>query len=134
MPFYLPTFNLFCNIWNVQHDFFLGPPIGLPTQALVPCSLQFGRKNEGGASTPMHLLLPALTNINGQGAYPFTVNGILVGDSVEVPAGSGRFYCTFWVDDVAKGYPTEYRVADIERGGELSQQLSGAYFDPIPWP
>lgn len=134
MPFYLPTFNLFCNIWNVQWDFFLGPPIGLPTQALVPCALQFGAKKQGGGSQPMHLLLPALTNINGQGAYAFTGTGTLVGDSVEVPAGSGRFYACLTVDDVAKGYPTEYRVADMERGGELSQNLAGAYFDPIPWP
>jgi hypothetical protein len=55
---------------------------------------------------PMELLLPKLTDIRAgwNGAAP---------DMVEVPAGSRRFYYVWWVDDVAKGFANEYRIAQI---------------------
>lgn len=133
MPFVLPTFNIVCNIWNVQTDFSVGGVVGLPTQANVPCGLQFGKKTAQGLAEEMWLLLPLLTNVNGYTSYLVAGSGQLCGDAVEVPAGSGRFYTVVTVDDVAKGYPTEYRVASIQKGGFMGV-VSGAYLDPIPWP
>jgi hypothetical protein len=39
------------------------------------------------------------------------------GDTVECPAGTGRFYRVGYVDDVAKGFPNEYRVALLSKRG-----------------
>jgi hypothetical protein len=35
-------------------------------------------------------------------------------DTVEVPAGSGRYYAILAVDDVARGFENEYRLALAE--------------------
>jgi hypothetical protein len=55
----------------------------------------------------MSLLLPALTDVRatqGVGGVP---------DTVEVPAGSGRWYGVAGVDDIGKGYANEHRTACI---------------------
>lgn len=135
MAFQVPTFNIRCNIWNVQIDWSIGAPAGAPTQANVPCNLQFGRKEAVGGNLTMWLLLPAGTNINGEGSYALTPTLFVAdGDGVEVPAGSGRFYAVVMVDDVSLGFPTEYRAALIQDGGTKSLQEGGPYLNPIPWP
>jgi hypothetical protein len=45
-------------------------------------------------------------------------------DTVEIPAGSGRFYIVLMVEDVAKGFLNEHRMAFIRK--------SGTWPTPIP--
>jgi hypothetical protein len=112
MPFTVPVFNLNINIWHAG----FGPP-GPPSVAVLG-NLQWGRKRGvvvgwGGTTGPQHtmwLLLPALTDIRGD-----FENAPLQGDLVEAPAGSGKYYVTRYVDDVAKGFANEYRCAIIQQ-------------------
>lgn len=46
-------------------------------------------------------------------------------DTVECPAGSGRYYDVLCVDDVARGFANEYRLASLKQ-----RPLVGA--PPIP--
>jgi hypothetical protein len=68
---------------------------------------------EGG----MWLRLPALTDVRDtkSGGMP---------DILEVPAGSGRFYTSVWVDDIALGFANEHRFAI----------LAGKSPWPLPFP
>lgn len=54
----------------------------------------------------MNLLLPAGTDIRGPQDTGFA-------DSVEVPAGSARWYGVYFVDDIGKGFANEHRTACI---------------------
>jgi len=56
------------------------------------------------------LLVNALTDIRDQ----FTAGGASI---VEVPQGSGRFYDVVMVEDVAKGFLNEHRMALISKRG-----------------
>lgn len=133
MSFRLPTFNLTCNIWRQSDSWPTDPPRSSPV-----CNLQYGRKTAHhqynwlpdawpsgwsfieAPSQEMYLLLPPLTDIR-----PSNLLSISEGDVVEVPAGSGRLYYTMTVDDVSKGFATEYRVAIIQ----------GYYWAwPVPFP
>ena len=119
MAFRLPGFNLNCNIWRSGNDVQANPP-----DIQSACSLVNGRSGHdvlpaiNNATVPlmlsaatklgnfMSLLVPKLLDIRGtQGG------GANLGDAVEVPAGSGRFYIAQWVDDVGKGYLNEHREA-----------------------
>jgi hypothetical protein len=67
--------------------------------------------------------LPAGTDIRDEGVDPG------VADCVEVPAGSGRFYLVDYVDDVAKDFPNEYRIAVLVKVG------GAGFFPTFPlWP
>jgi hypothetical protein len=119
MPFKLPSFNLVCNIWSVGAL----PP--LPARLSPACNLAWGRRvnplPSGGSEVVMTLLLPAGTDIRSS----LTFSGA---DVVEVPAGSGRFYSVFGVDDIAKGFANEHRGAIL-----LGVRLGGAFWPtPIP--
>jgi hypothetical protein len=50
------------------------------------------------------------------------------GDYVEVPAGTGRWYQVVAVDDVAKGFTNEYRMAVCQS----TNQHVGTW--PFPYP
>lgn len=114
MAFNPPTFNLTCNVW---HGTSLHPGV-LPADITgLACALQHAKKNaydmslaelEGLPLWTMltYLLVPAGSDIRDQS----TATG---SDVIECPAGSGRFYMTTNVDDVAKGYPNEYRIAPL---------------------
>lgn len=78
----------------------------------------------------MYLLLPALTDIRDAAcASGYT-------DIVEVPDGSGRWYSVEYVDDVAKGFTNEYRVAVLSKAfddGYVSNHFPGLKWpSPIP--
>lgn len=63
--------------------------------------------NPGSSATfSRYLFLPPKTDIRGGDIRPQP-------DFVEVPAGTGRFYIVTTIDDVAKGFPNEFRVALI---------------------
>lgn len=114
----LPTFNLACNIWK-QHVIATGPPIAPADLALVPCNLQYGKKGHNIGIEGMWLLVPKGTNLeDGIGNDNI--------DIVECPAGSQRWYGVFWVDDVSKGFPTEYRSAELRHPNQFAT-------DPTPW-
>jgi hypothetical protein len=109
MAFSVPTFNLVCNV-------FTGPFLAKVLRiANLPCNLAVGRRTNayqpafqtdtGGASSPM-LLVPARSDLRDNGC----VGGY---DVVEVPAGTGRFYALVQVDDMARGFPNEYRIATM---------------------
>jgi len=63
-----------------------------------------GSGNDNTLVQYMELLLPPLTDIRG----PW--NSMLP-DLIEAPAGMKRYYAVRWVDDVAKGFGNEYRIA-----------------------
>lgn len=111
MPFAPPQTPLVCNIFQGQGGR-IAPPAG-PSQTNVPCQLRMVKTGymaglAGASSAPiMALLLKAGTDIRPPHA------GSPAGDAVEVPAGSGRFYTVTAVDDVAKGFANEYRMATI---------------------
>lgn len=106
----IPEFNLSVNL-NYGTD---GIPMTL-IRATIIGQLRYGDKvimpkppdiTSWIQPSAMFLLCPKLTDIHGQrpGFGP---------DNVEVPAGSGRYYRVMFVDDWAKGFPNEYRIALI---------------------
>lgn len=112
MAFRVPTFNLAVNIWNVLVAL---PPVPAPDVITVG---QLAWDSVGGrmflpraaATRPTHSLalrLPFGTDVR----YATMTGG--VDSTVEVPAGSGRYYVVYVVDDVAKGFANEYRVAMV---------------------
>jgi hypothetical protein len=111
VPYEVPTFNLFCDIYtseafvlprltNVMCNLALGRRTGLPTVGPDPIS------HASSFPGSMSLLLPALTDIR-------MVLCLTGADNVEVPSGSGRFYRVMFVDDAGKGFSNEHRVAVI---------------------
>jgi hypothetical protein len=116
MAFRIPTFNLTCNVWRT------GNVVANPPDTNFPCNLSPGRRvlsaalgnTSTGASSPsllMEILLPARSDVRP--AY-IVFASPTQGDVVEVPAGTGRYYCVQCVDDVARGFPNEYRIAILQ--------------------
>jgi len=72
----------------------------------------------------MQLLLPALTDVR---------SGVVaaVPDFVEVPAGSGRWYQVYAVDDIGKGFANEHRIAVILA---VSALVNPTAYAGIVWP
>ncbi len=127
MAFVIPEFPLTVNV-------FTGNNISVAARLQCPGNLAWGKRsgNTGfGISTPgfnnpfpwtMDLLVPALTDIRDFGTSSGTA------DALEIPAGSGRFYLAFHVDDIGKGFPNEHRCAIVaKRVGPL-----GFWPTPIP--
>jgi len=122
MAFTIPVFPITCEIYT-------GPWL---TKVLrlsgVDCNLAYGRRSQislasaiipadGDCQIPMTLLLPALTDIRDQAS-----TGAGLGDLVEVPSGTGRWYSVYNVDDIGKGFANEHRAAVLFKLVE--------YFDP----
>jgi len=57
------------------------------------------------ANAAVQVLLPPHTDVRP------ALRSNVGGDYIEVPSGSGRFYVVYQVEDVMKGFPTEYRWA-----------------------
>lgn len=128
MAFTLPTFNLTCNIFTYD-----GTDITLRLDS--PCNLAYGKRTlvpattsnpdeNSSALTQMELLLPAGTDIRDASCDGWP-------DVVECPAGSGRFYFAFGVDDAGKGFDNEHRVANLWKTWKIG---SGAWPTQGPWP
>lgn len=107
MAFSTPTFNLMCNVWR-NGNLTTNPP-----DVTSSCNLAMGRRGklygDGGTGllsreTAMYLLLPALTDVR-------SMQENNAADTVECPAGTGRFYAVVSVDDSGKGFSNEHRVA-----------------------
>lgn len=104
----LPSFPLLCNHWFSPSS----PPA--PAVSSFKCQLVWGTNKlemplamyPGQGRFIRFLYLPAFTDIRS------TIQGV-AGSVVEVPAGSKRYYNVIDVDDTAKGFPNEFRVATI---------------------
>jgi hypothetical protein len=126
MPFVVPQFPLECNIFTAHN-------IAAPPRLTEECNLAWGHRvampaigatadnSYLGFPGTMTLLLPALTDIRDA----FNASSY---DSVECPAGSGRYYDVLYVDDIGKGFANEHRGAVIQKiqGGLI------AWPTPIP--
>lgn len=109
----LPRFNLSIGLWYATGTYPIGPDLAFnanlsPGRRHTQAAPAVTGANVGNPLTPFvefsELLCPALTDIRG-----VQTNGP---DSwVEVPIGSGRCYLVTWVEDVAKGFANEYRLA-----------------------
>jgi hypothetical protein len=135
MPFVLPTFNLVCNIWRQTPGSF--PPVVAP-DVVAPCNLALGRRVTRSPTSvfdrevwgiSMTLLVPPGTDIRDG-----SVDLVLGGDWVEVPAGTGRFYFTNYVDDLGKGFPNEHRFAVLIKACDADGGGYAGYVWPAPIP
>lgn len=116
MAFHLPTFNLTCNIDTMPVPDVPGIPPGPYRIQAAPCQLTYGRRTnsmstggtnaQGALAQGMNLLLPMLTDVRGP-------QDTVSPDMVEVPAGSGRWYSVYFVDDIGKGFTNEHRSAGL---------------------
>jgi hypothetical protein len=124
MPTYVqPTYNTDTNIWHA------GTPISGPPDIFLKCNLSPGRlvgvDTFPGAQHPprgglMWLRLPNGTDIRDDAA----TNGA---DTVECPAGSGKFYTSIWVDDIGTDFPNMHRFAALAKLGKWTPPFgSGA--------
>jgi hypothetical protein len=128
MAYRLPTFNLMCRI----RRWVAGPyPVGGPVAGSVTstCQLTYarhpGQQAPAGFTVPrMILKVPAHTDIRMVGVG----NGVANPDLVEVPLGSGLWYAVYAVMDVAKGFPNEYRSADLS----AQSGIANLWVYPIP--
>jgi hypothetical protein len=109
MAFRVPNFNLTCNVWHAQ----LLPPVGPPDIAALPCQLAADHIIEQPigviANTVIHgmfIRVAARTDLRGRSSTTGP-------DTIECPAGTGRYYSAAVVDDVARGFPNEYRSAFV---------------------
>jgi len=104
MAFTLPQFVSLCNIWHANAV----PPVGAPDIADEPCQLCWDRSGSvpfmAGVVVQHLMLLRVHPGVDLRGRTSSTAQ-----DTVEVPAGSGRFYTCHIVDDVALGFPNQYR-------------------------
>lgn len=134
MGFQLPTFNLTANRW------FNGALVTNPPSSSFPCNLSRGERtavpylDPGTGAFPgalMMLLFPKHTDVLGIYAGSFE-------DLLEVPAGSGRYYVVYDVDDAGKGFPNEHRWAWIFKYtstfGAFWGNPWGATDWPVPYP
>lgn len=114
MAFSVPSFPLLANISQPDSLGDLRAPTPPFREVDVPCNLAWGRRvntmstgGTGFSGVPVNcidLLLPKLTDVRGP-------QDSVGPDLAEVPAGSGRWYQVTCVDDVAKGFTNEYRIA-----------------------
>jgi len=110
MPFTAPTFNLTCRIrrWTA------GPyPPGGPIAGSVdsPCQLRLYKTAalvvaHLASQEAIALCLPSGTDIRN---YDNVNNA----DLVECPKGSGLWYQVSYVNDVARGFANQYRLAGL---------------------
>lgn len=126
----VPDFNLTCKIFTV----------GASSNSLrmeVECALVMGpaRRRDGSnwnqADTSGAGFLPTLCLPAGTDVRDSSCGGKM--DLVEVPSDSGRFYLATMVDDVAKGWPNEYRLVSIQKTWGFAGNGSNLT-DPWPTP
>lgn len=108
MPFAVPQMPLEANWWRHQDAL---PPTTDPV-GTTDANLAWGRRtanpSTGGTGFigvplfTMTLLVPADTDIRDR----LSPDG---SDTIECPAGSGRYYEAVYVDDLGKGFANEHR-------------------------
>ncbi len=112
MTFKLPTFNVQANVW---HGTTAIPPTRPPDSSPFG-NLCLGRrvpmKAPPGPTAPSYtwLLCPWGTDLRS------TIYGGAA-DTVECPAGSGRYYTVEWVENVATGFANQHVAAILTQAG-----------------
>lgn len=117
MAFNLPTFNTTANVWRNGLDL-TGPPT-----LTTPCQLRAaGKMSTGQDATSAYwpflwsASFPPRTDIRDNGCP----SGI---DTLEIPAGTMRYYLAVYVDDVAREFLNEYRIAFLQKFGPWPQPI-----------
>lgn len=131
MAYTLPTFNLTCNVYTNNGDWLtkvfrsiISCQLRGPQQGpRVGSTLDFGF---GGTGAVPLLLLPSGADVRDLSVYPAVSTSA---DLIEVPAGSGRWYTAWLVDDIAKGFPNEHRFALLSKA-----YANGNTLHVPPWP
>lgn len=130
MPYSPPTFNLICDIYSIPLPATFGEREYRQSSEcqLAPPTRGAGSFPSVGSITGMtqsfywSVRFPALTDVRDPSV------DLTRTDFIECPAGSGRWYFVCIVDDVAKGFPNEYRIAIVRKS-----LLTGGQW-PIPIP
>lgn len=128
MAFQVPNFNLTVEVWT-------GPYLGKVSRGTSPANLAWGKRvqyayqeiftpEETPASVAMLLLFPA-----GSDVRSLVSSGM--GDVIEVPQGSGRWYGVVSVDDIGKGFANEHRAAVIN---QISEFMNSTNYAGLFWP
>lgn len=116
MPARLPSFVNGVNLWRWANWNLGVPPVVAPdatfTAQLRMYRTAFLFPRLTNTVVPMALLCPKGTDIRGRMGWYLNSN---TPDLVEVPAGSGRYYTVWAVDDVDKGQPSEYRFCLLQQ-------------------
>jgi hypothetical protein len=119
-----PKLPLVCNVWRGS------TPVSNPPALTVACQL-YGSAHASFINTPgaapaasmcQFLYLPARTDIR-----PADLTGSP--DQVECPAGSKRYYVVLWADDIARGFPNEFRIALV-----VKEKTPPGAVGPWPFP
>lgn len=112
MSYRIPHFPLIAWAWYPPNH----PPL-VPDLVEIPCNLVGpGKRSVGyfphpGVVKPEWIVfLPKGTDVRDSYSQPGT-------HYLEIPGGSGRYYEVIIVDDVAKGFTNEYRVAYVSKTG-----------------
>jgi hypothetical protein len=118
MAYTVPQMPLEVNVWNLITP--PGPPPYGPPSFTTKAALRAMFTAQAIEITFfnftcfMSLSVPAYTDLRPWGAEGGWTGA--TGSMVEVPAGTGRYYQVQCVDDVAKGFPNEYRFAILTQG------------------
>ena len=128
----MPAFPLIANIFTY------GSTMATPPRVIVACALHPVVKGNitvlaGGATSNAHLYshsvgvwFPAGTDVRDSFSGPI----ILHYDTIEVPAGSGRYYEVYYADDANKEQVNEFRFVQARK----SLALDGVTAWPTPMP
>jgi len=108
MPFVVPTFNLSANVWRNGNATTNPPDLTVDCQLRAAGKQSTGQDPANGWAFLWSLLIASGTDIRDD----ISSGGK---DTVECPAGTGRFYSVELVDDVARGFSNEYRIAFIQK-------------------
>ena len=114
MAFQLPNFNITVNIWTVG----MNPATTPPRVSGAPANLAWGKRvstmSTGGTGSAgvlvstMTLLIESTCDIRGRQATGGS-------DTVEIPAGSGRYYVCETADYIGYGFPNQHKGAVVSQ-------------------
>lgn len=110
MSYRKPVFNVDANIFTAPDTVTDPPRLTVDCQLRQPGKLSSGQDEDHTWAFLWELLVEPGTDIRDA----FCASGE---DLVECPAGSGRTYRVCIVDDVARGFTNEYRVAMLRKEG-----------------
>lgn len=118
----LPAFPLLANIWHFPNA--PGSPPDLSPKAELRVDTSVKQLVTSGAAR-QQCLSRSMYVPKGTDLRTSWFGG--TSDVVELPAGSGRFYNILDVDDIAKGFPNEFRIAAL-----TVANVAGGWTPPYP--
>jgi len=106
LPFQLPDFNITVNIWRAANPTTNPPDVVSPAQFYLNARivLTIGFTGAGEVIINSELRVPKGTDLQ-------------LDDVVEIDAGSGLFYTVIFADRVHFGFPNEYFMGVVSKGG-----------------